>query len=231
MNLTSEPTCLGLSEISHAIVESLRSPLEDKIPDMMQDCGLTERLGLGQYRWNFIIAQLKNTCSHLGWIVDNGLCQRGSWKVPVLFYGKARILITFMTEGTFAQVRKRRDKEKHYLCGAAAFNHNAKAQYEQFELQLPGILPTDEKWIATSQEQLTQAVRKDVGDIAGHVLILFDTHSDRLLSVRAVQLTPALEISFEENWTNLIRDPYDAEQIVTPQSSDIDEDSHKEAHK
>lgn len=65
MNLTSEPTCLGLSEISHAIVESLRSPLEDKIPDMMQDCGLTERLGLGQYRWNFIIAQLKNTCSHL----------------------------------------------------------------------------------------------------------------------------------------------------------------------
>ena len=160
----------------------------------------------------------------MGWIVDNGLCQRGSWKVPVLFYGKARILITFMTEGTFAQVRKRRDKEKHYLCGAAAFNHNAKAQYEQFELQLPGILPTDEKWLATSQEQLTQAVRKDGGDIAGHVLILFDTHSDRLLSVRAVQLTPALEISFEENWTNLIRDPYDAEQIVTPQSSDIDED-------
>ena len=51
MNLTSEPTCLGLSEISHAIVESLRSPLEDKIPDMMQDCGLTERLGLGQYTY------------------------------------------------------------------------------------------------------------------------------------------------------------------------------------
>lgn len=47
MNLTSEPTCLGLSEISHAIVESLRSPLEDKIPDMMQDYGLTERLGHG----------------------------------------------------------------------------------------------------------------------------------------------------------------------------------------
>ena len=205
MNLTSEPTCLGLSEISHAIVESLRSPLEDKIPDMMQDYGLTERLGHGQYRWNFIITQLKDTCSHL------------------LFYGKARILITFMTESTFSQVRKRRDKEKHYLCGAAAFNHNVKVQYEQFELQLPGILPTDEKWIATSQEQLTQAVRKDVGDIAEHVLILFDTHFDRLLSVRAVRLTPSLDISFEENWTDFIHDPYDAEQVVTPQPNDIDE--------
>lgn len=103
-----------------------------------------------------------------------------------------------------------------YLCGAAAFNHNVKVQYEQFELQLPGILPTDEKWIATSQEQLTQAVRKDVGDIAEHVLILFDTHFDRLLSVRAVRLTPSLDISFEENWTDFIHDPYDAEQVVDP---------------
>lgn len=128
-----------------------------------------------------------------------------------------------MTESTFSQVRKRRDKEKHYLCGAAAFNHNVKVQYEQFELQLPGILPTDEKWIATSQEQLTQAVRKDVGDIAEHVLILFDTHFDRLLSVRAVRLTPSLDISFEENWTDFIHDPYDAEQVVTPQPNDIDE--------
>lgn len=98
-----------------------------------------------------------------------------------------------------------------------------KVQYEQFELQLPGILPTDEKWIATSQEQLTQAVRKDVGDIAEHVLILFDTHLIRLLSVRAVRLTPSLDISFEENWTDFIHDPYDAEQVVTPQPNDIDE--------
>ena len=129
-----------------------------------------------------------------------------------------------MTEGTFAQVRKCRDKGKHYLCGAASFNHNVKARYEQLELQLPGILPADEKWIATSQEQLTQAVHKDVGDIAGHVLVLFDTHAGHLLSVRAVQLTPALEISFEENWTDFIRNPYNAEQVVTPQSNDIDED-------
>lgn len=222
MNLTSEPTCLGLSEISHAIVESLRSPLEDKIPDMMQDYGLTERLGHGQYRWNFIITQLKDTCSHLGWIVDNGLCRRGSWKVPVLFYGKARILITFMTESTFSQVRKRRDKEKHYLCGAAAFNHNVKVQYEQFELQLPGILPTVKNGCHIPGATYA-AVRKDVGDIAEHVLILFDTHFDRLLSVRAVRLTPSLDISFEENWTDFIHDPYDAEQVVTPQPNDIDE--------
>lgn len=216
---------LGLSDIKHAIVEALRSSLEDRLPEMMQDYEITERNGYGQYRWNFIITQLRNTCTRLGWIVTDGLCQRGSWKLPVLFYEKSHILITLMTEGTFSQIQKSNSKGKHYLCGAASFNHNVDAKYEQLEMQLPGIIPDDEKWIVASQEQLTAAVCKDVSDIAGHVLILFDVQSDRLLSVRAVRLTPTLEISTEgEDWSNLIHVPYDATQIVTPQESNQDED-------
>ena len=86
-----------------------------------------------------------------------------------------------------------------------------------FRDQLSEIPPAEEKWIAASQEQLTKAVNRDVGEVAGHVLILFDVHADRLLSVRAVRLTPTLEISTEqEDWSALIRPPYDTEQVVTP---------------
>ena len=223
MKFTSKHACLGLAEIDRTIVEALRYALEELFPEMMQTYHITERNGYGKYKWNFIIAQLRTVCSHLGWI-DNGLCQRAAWKLPVLFYEETRVLITFMTEDTFVKIQKRSDKGKHYLCGAAAFNRDVEALYEQLELQLSEIPPAEEKWIAASQEQLTKAVNRDVGEVAGHVLILFDVHADRLLSVRAVRLTPTLEISTEqEDWSALIRPPYDTEQVVTPQSNDIDE--------
>ena len=224
MNSTMENSVLGLSEISHAIVEALRKALEDEFPEMMQDFNITERNGAGQYRWNFIITQLRNVCTHLGWVAT-GLCQRGAWKLPVLFYEKNKVLITFMTEGTFSQIQLRRDKGKHYLCGAASFNQGIAPQYEQLEIPLPGIAPEEEKWVAQSQVQLANAVYKDVGEISGHVIILFDTQADRLLRVRAVRLTPTLKISTEkEDWSHLIRMPYDATQLVSPQISDTDED-------
>ena len=114
MKFTSKHACLGLAEIDRTIVEALRYALEELFPEMMQTYHITERNGYGQYKWNFIIAQLKAVCSHLGWI-DNGLCQRAAWKLPVLFYEKTRVLITFMTEDTFVKIQKRSDKGKHYL--------------------------------------------------------------------------------------------------------------------
>ena len=105
MKFTSKHACLGLAEIDRTIVEALRYALEELFPEMMQTYHITERNGYGQYKWNFIIAQLKAVCSHLGWI-DNGLCQRAAWKLPVLFYEKTRVLITFMTEDTFVKIQK-----------------------------------------------------------------------------------------------------------------------------
>ena len=50
--------------------------------------------------------------------------------------------------------------------------------------------------------------------------MLFDVHVDRLLSVRAVRLTPTLEISTEvEDWTQYIRMPYAANQGIEPQQN------------
>lgn len=82
MKFTSKHACLGLAEIDRTIVEALRYALEELFPEMMQTYHITERNGYGQYKWNFIIAQLKAVCSHLGWI-DNGLCQRAAWKLPL----------------------------------------------------------------------------------------------------------------------------------------------------
>ena len=90
---------------------------------------------------------------------------------------------------------------------------------------MPGILPEAEKWVAKSREQLADAVRVNVGEIEGHILILFNVHSDKLLSVRAVRLTQELEISTEEeDWSAYIRMPFAANEIVDPNQNSIEEE-------
>ena len=210
--------------IDRAIVDALRSALEDIMPSIMCDNNLTDRNGYGQFRWNPIIAQLREKCQHLGWM-DVNVCPRGAWRTPVLFHELSKYLITFMTEATFKTVQHRKDKGKHYLCGGASFNHEVKAKNEQIELKLPGVLSDMEPRVAKSREELAEAVCTGVGDIHGHILVLFDVHADKLLTVRAVRLTPLLEISEEEeDWTQYIRIPYVASTNVEPLQNNEDTD-------
>lgn len=223
MEMTGNSFKFGLDIIDHVIVEALRQALENVMPDIMIDYNLQERNGYGQFRWNAIIVQLREKCQHLGWL-DLGICKRGAWKTPVLFHSASRNLFTLMTEGTFVEVQRRKEKGKHYLCGGASYNHNLQPQMEQMQMDLPPVERTAEKWVAESREQLASAVHLDVGEINGHILVLFDVHDDKLLSVRAVRVTSDLAISTEEeDWSKYIRMPYEATQTVVPQQNDDDE--------
>lgn len=214
-----------LDVIASAIVDAVRLAVEDIMPEIMADHSLQERNGYGQFRWNVIIAQLREKCQHLGWL-ELGICPRGGWKTPVLFHPTSRNIITLMREDTFCRVQRRMDKGTHYLCGGSSFNQNVEAQHEQLELCLPGISPENEQWVARSREELAHAVCADVGEVEGHILILFDVHGDKLLTVRAVRLTPDLAISTEEeDWSKYIRLPYSATKAVEPQcNAEEDED-------
>ena len=221
MNQDSNNFSFNLNGVDRAIVDALRLALEVVMPGIMDDNNLTERNGHGQFRWNVIIAQLREKCQHLGW-VDFNTCRRGAWKTPVLFHAISRNILTFMTEARLKDVQRRKDKGTHYLCGGASFNQGVRAQYEQIELELPGISPNLKKWVAKSREELANAVCADVGEIEGHILVLFDAHVDKLLAVRAVRLTPSLEISTEEeNWTQYIRMPYAANKEIEPQLNNV----------
>lgn len=224
MKTSDENFCFNFLEIDHAIVDGLRLALENVMPEIMADNNLIERNGHGQFRWNVIIAQLRDKCQHLGWL-ELSICARGAWKTPVLFHPLSRNIFTIMTEDTFKSVQRRKDKGKHYLCGAAGFNQNVEPQCEQLKMDLPGVSADAKEWVARSQEQLAKSVRADVGEIEGHILVLFEAHADKLLSVRAVRLTQSLEISTEEeDWTRYVRMPYAADQTVEPQQNREDEE-------
>ena len=223
MKMANSSFSFHLDIIDRAIVDAVRSAVEDVMPEIMLDHNLQERNGYGQFRWNVIIAQLREKCRHLGWL-ELGICPRGGWKTPVLFHPASRNIITLMREDTFCRVQRRTDKGKHYLCGGSSFNQNVEAQYEQLELRLPGVSLESEQWVARSREELAHAVCTDVGEIEGHILVLFDVHGEKLLTVRAVRLTHDLAISTEEeNWSKYIRMPYATSQTVEPQYN-VEED-------
>ena len=214
----------GLDRVDHALVEALRQALENVMPDIMSDNNFLERNGFGQFRWNAIIAQLRDICNHLGWL-DFGTCKRGGWKTPVLFYPVDRYIFTFMTEATLRSVQHRKDKGTHYLCGGASYNVDVHPASKQLEMDLLPPVRGAEHWIAKSREQLAAAVNLDVGEINGHILVVFDENNDKLISVRAVRLTKDLEISTEEeDWTRYIRMPYITDQAIEPQLDSDDED-------
>ena len=106
MNQDSNNFSFNLNGVDRTIVESLRLALEVIMPGIMDDNNLAERNGYGQFRWNPIIAQLREKCQHLGWI-DFSVCRRGAWKTPVLFHAASRDLITFMTECNLKTVQHR----------------------------------------------------------------------------------------------------------------------------
>lgn len=214
----------NLTLIDHAIVNALQEAIEHIMPEVMSDHHLSERNGYGQFRWNPIITQLRDKCQHLGWLELN-ICPRGGWKTPVLFHHSSGYIFTLMTEDTFKGVQQRKDKGKHYLCGAAYFNEKLEAQYEQLELSLPGVSADLEDCVYRSQEQLARAIHAEIGEIKGHILVLFDTYCDRLISVRAVRLTHSLEISNEEeNWSHFIGRPYAAGLNIIPQQNDTEDE-------
>lgn len=214
----------NLAPIDHIIVNALQIALENDMPDIMRDNNLTEHNGYGQFRWNVIIAQLRDKCKLIGRL-ELDTCKRGAWKTPVLFNTDSGFIFTFMTEKTFISVQRKKDKGKHYLCGAANFNEELKPQYEQLKLDLPGISSDLKGCVYRSQEQLAQAIHSEIGEIKGHILVLFDVEADKLLSVRAVRLTHSLEISMEEeNWSKFMGTPYNTGIIASPQQNNDEEE-------
>ena len=93
-------------------------------------------------------------------------------------------------------------------------------------MDIPPIDEGDREWIAHSQEQLAACVNASVGEINGHILVIFQEVGDKIISVRAVRLTEKLELSTEEeDWSQLIREAYSTTiEVTPPQNDDSDED-------
>ena len=207
----------NLNLVDKWIVKTLKEAIEISMPEIMADNDLDYKNGYGQFRWNVIIKHLNAMCRCIGW-VECGVCDRASWKLPVLYHDASKYIITLMTESRFKDIQRQKGKARHYLCGAASFNNNIQAKYEQLCLDIPKIGSDNGDYIIRSRKDLVKAVGKDESFILGHILVLFDVFNDKLLKVRAVRVTKDLEISTEEeDWSRFISDDVAENKVVEPQ--------------
>lgn len=132
---------------------------------------------------------------------------RGPWEMLVIFEKSSQCIFTFMREKRFSELRKRQRQRKrmHYIdMLTLQFNQNLLADQQQLCL-IPHEF-SDEERLAELVQVLLQDLGSDVNIVRHHVLVLFDTVGYRLTNIRAVMVTPSLDIAqgSEQDWSKYI---------------------------
>ena len=133
---------------------------------------------------------------------------RGPWEMLVIFEKSSQCIFTFMREKRFAELRKRQRQRKrmHYIdMMARQFNKDLLADQQQLSF-IPHEF-SDEERLAELVQTLLLDLGSDTGIVRHHVLVLFDTVGYQLTHIRAVMVTPSLDIAqgSEQDWSKYIR--------------------------
>lgn len=133
---------------------------------------------------------------------------RGPWEMLVIFEKSSQCILTFMREKRFAELRKRQWQRKrmHYIdMMARQFNKGLLADQQQLCL-IPQKF-SDEERLAEFVQTLLLDLGSDADIVRHHVLVLFDTVGYQLTHIRAVMVTPSLDIAqeSEQDWSKYIK--------------------------
>lgn len=122
----------------------------------------------------------------------------GPWHMLVLYEPGSKNVITLMREKRFLDIRRyqRRRKRMHYLDALTKqFNSNLLAEQGQLSF-MPHVF-TNEDELAVIVQNLLRGLGGESEVVQNHVLILFDAIGDQLVHIRAVKITPNLDVAQE----------------------------------
>lgn len=135
------------------------------------------------------------------------MAHRGPWQMIIIFEKTTQCIITFMREKRFSELQKRQRSRAHmhYLdMLAKQFNKELLADHQQMAL-FPHSF-SDENRLSELVQMLLHDLEGDVAVVRNHVLVLFETVGYQLSHIRAVKVTPNLEIAqnSEQDWSKYI---------------------------
>ena len=183
------------------IANGLFRAISQDMPEMIYENRLPTNLGSGQFRWNFINRNLTDIFDSE---FDSTLVSRGGWKVLLLCDLVTSLSISIMSEANFRKVQRSKSKSIHYL--EALISNNKKREPLERQVIMSGFeKQRDESALAVLRNQL---LGQFPGIIEEHLLVLFDYVGTEVISVRAVLLTPQMEIAICEDWTQFLHSRY-----------------------
>lgn len=194
---------LDIPEASkHAIANGIFVAVTHDIPDLVYENKLPTNNGSSIFRWNFIS---RNIMDNLDGAFQISIVKRGPWKFLLLYNPDSRITFSVMTEGNLSRLRRYLPKNPHYLESLISENTGYEPIEGQLEIKGFPKVSRDFDQLSQLREQLLSGFS---GIIENHILILFDYSFDRVISARAVLLTPDMKIAFDEDWSHLLTKPY-----------------------
>lgn len=145
---------------------------------------------------------------------------RGPWEMLVVYEKTTQCILTFMREKRFAELRKsqRKRSHMHYIdMLTLQFNKELLADFQQVSLY-PHTF-SDEERLAELVQTMLEDLGGDAEMVRHHVLVLFDTFGYQLTHIRAVMVTPTLDVAEngEQDWSRYIASD---ESVIVEKVSD-----------
>lgn len=181
-------------EIAQKIVQCILDATSDDIRADIQVNDLFTTVSSPSRIWDFLNRNIHRALGSENCIVAKA--NRGFWQMAVVCDLSTQNIITFMREKRFAELQRlqQRRKRMHYVdMLAKQFNSDLSSDNEQTSLFPKSF--SDEDQLAESVQTLLSNLTDSIDVIQHHILVLFDTTGFQLTSVRAVMVTPSLEIA------------------------------------
>lgn len=193
------------SELIAKIVRCVEDAVGDDIRADVRQYDLQTRNSIPSRIWDLLNTNIIKTLDTEDCTIAKA--HRGPWEMLVIYERSTQCILTFMREKRFMELRNRQRKRTHmhYIdMLAKQFNKDLLSDQQQFSL-FPHTF-SDEDRLAELVQTMLYDLESDVEVVRHHVLVLFETVGYQLMNIRAVMVTPSLDIAqnSEQNWSQYI---------------------------
>ncbi len=148
---------------------------------------------------------------------------RGPWEMLIVFEKTTQCILTFMREKRFAELRNRQHKRVHmHYIDMLTKQFNESLLSDQQQLSFIPHTFSDEDRLADLVQTMLHDLDGEADIVRHHVLVLFETVGYQLTHIRAVMVTPSLDIAqnSEQDWSRYITADESAvvEEVADPSS-------------
>jgi len=183
-------------DLAKIIVKCVEDSTGDVIKEDLARSELVYQNSTPHRVWDHIFSLLTKSLDAIGCPVIS--TNSGPWKFPIIYDGESGNIITIMREKRFADLRRQQHKrgKPHYVdMLTATLNRDLLPQYPQMSfLEKP---PRDFDEMKKRVEVMLQDFDGKADQVRNHVLILFEARSFTLYSIRAIKVTPDLELAVD----------------------------------
>lgn len=203
------------------IVRCVEDAVGDDIQADVQRNNLQTRNSVPSRVWDLLNTNVIKTLNTEDCTIAKA--HRGPWEMLIVFEKTTQCILTFMREKRFAELRNRQHKRVHmHYIDMLTKQFNESLLSDQQQLSFIPHTFSDEDRLADLVQTMLHDLDGEADIVRHHVLVLFETVGYQLTHIRAVMVTPSLDIAqnSEQDWSRYITADESAvvEEVADPSS-------------